>query len=156
MFGTSALRDDAKRWRAKAEGVSEEGLDQETWRFVCEGFAKGYDEMADRHEQAIALEMMINKGNYPSLVLRSEHHESALWNADHPNGGYPYAPGHEHHEDYIWQAYTDLENAGLLRRAGSDFDIFRNGCLCRIKFLLTEDGQIALDQLKAFRDTNPE
>lgn len=53
MFGTSALRDDAKRWRAKAEGLPEEGVDPETWRFVCEVVARGYDEMADRHEREI-------------------------------------------------------------------------------------------------------
>jgi hypothetical protein len=52
---TSAYRDDAERWRKRAdEQPGEEGLTPEQWRQICLMWADAYAKTAERHEAAIA------------------------------------------------------------------------------------------------------
>jgi hypothetical protein len=52
---TSRYRDDAERWRKRADGPpGEPDVTPEQWREICLAWADGYDDMARKHEAAIA------------------------------------------------------------------------------------------------------
>jgi hypothetical protein len=53
VIGTSAYRDDAARYRALASQPPQDGLDEARWIWLCQQFAKAYDDLAARHERAI-------------------------------------------------------------------------------------------------------
>ena len=89
-----------------------------------------------------------------AIVLKSEAHELAFWNAFHEKGGYPRTPESECYEEETWVAYLELQAAGLLRR-DPDSDVTRHGRWERAKYRPTASAEALLPKLEAYRKDFP-
>lgn len=89
-----------------------------------------------------------------AVVLKSEDHELAFWNAFHENGGYPRTPESECYTEETWAAYLELQAAGLLKR-DPDADITRNGKWERAKYRPTAAAVDLFPKLQAYRKDFP-
>lgn len=92
-----------------------------------------------------------------AVVLKTEEHESAFWNAFMADGGLPWAPESGFVSKHILDAYGDLEAAGLLVRDPQG-DVYSNRepeRRKRMKYRPTAAATDLFPKLQAYRKDFP-
>lgn len=95
-----------------------------------------------------------------AVVIKSDRHEDAFWYAFTATGGLPWTPESGCFEGGVWNAYLDLQYAGLLT-ADPDSDVKRYDhereryCTVRAKYRPTAAAVDLLPKLQAYRKDFP-